>query len=169
MNWADFAAYAPELAALALEAFEEQHLAILGTLRADGWPRISPCEVYFVDGELLLGMMPDSRKVTDLARDNRITVATPQAEQTPKHGDSKLYGRAIAVTDAGVRERFADAQEAAIEWRPPSDIPLFALDIDSAAYISFGEGRRALRWTASEGEVAMHHPEDDEVTSEDSS
>ena len=43
MKWSDFAEAAPELAALAREAFDEQHLSILGTLRANGWPRVSPC------------------------------------------------------------------------------------------------------------------------------
>ncbi len=78
MNWQEFAESAPDLAALGREVFDEQHLCLVGTLRADGWPRLNPCEIYFVDGELLLGMMPNSRKAHDLVRDPRITVITPQ-------------------------------------------------------------------------------------------
>ena len=115
MNWNEFKSAAPHIGELAQQAFDDQHLAILGTLRGDGWPRISPCEVYFVGDEMLLGMMPRSKKVDDLRRDARITVVNGQEHREPKLGDIKLYGRAIEVTDADQRERFADAQEAVID------------------------------------------------------
>jgi hypothetical protein len=160
MRWRAFARAAPEIATLAREAFEEQHLCTLATLRSNGWPRISPNEVYFVGGQLLLGMMPGSRKARDLLRDPRITVVNGQADRIPARGDVKLYGRAIEVRDPGLRERFADAQEAAIGWRPPEPFHLFALDVASAGYISFGEGRRMLRWSADRGVERLRHPED---------
>jgi hypothetical protein len=160
MKWDEFAAAAPELAQLGREAFEEEHLAILGTLRKDGWPRISPCEAYFVDGELLLGMMPNSRKVFDLRRDDRITVVNGQAERIPRRGDFKLHGHAREILDETLREHLADAQEAAIDWRPPTEAPTFAVDILTASYISFGEGRRLLRWAPEHGLEQLPHPED---------
>lgn len=140
MRWDEFAATAPELAALGREAFEEQHLSILGTLRRDGWLRLSPCEIYFVDGELLLGMMPGSLKAHDLRRDDRITVVNGQAERIPERGNFKVYGRATEVFDQPLRDRLANAQEAAIDWRPTDPSHFFAVDILSASYISFGEG-----------------------------
>ncbi len=118
MNWQEFESAAPELAALGKQAFDEQHLCILGTLRADGRPRVSPCEVYFVGGELMLGMMRDSRKSLDLRRDPRITVVNGQAERIPRFGDFKIYGRAIEVTDAAQREAYGQTIFAAIDWRP---------------------------------------------------
>ena len=160
MKWNEFAGATPELAQLGREAFEDDHLAILGTLRRDGWPRISPCEVYFVDGELMLGMMPNSRKVFDLRRDDRVTVVNGQAERIPRRGDFKLYSHAREILDQRLREHFADAQEAAIEWRPPADVPMFAVDILTASYISFGDGRRLLRWTPDHGLEELRHPED---------
>ena len=99
MNWLEFKNSAPEIGKLAQQAFDEQHLAILGTIRKDGWPRISPCEVYFVDEQMLLGMMPMSAKVRDLRRDARITVVNGQENRIPKQGDVKLYGRAHELTD----------------------------------------------------------------------
>ena len=159
MNWQEFKNAAPQIGALAQQAFDEQHLAILGTLRVDGWPRVSPCEVYFVDGEMLLGMMPRSKKVDDLRRDARITVVNGQENREPKLGDVKLYGTAIEVTDHDQRERLADAQEALIDWRPPGNAPVFAVDIEHASYISFGDRRRLLIWTPSAGEVEREHPE----------
>ena len=160
MRWADFADAAPELAALGLGGFGEQNLCLIGTLRADGWPRLSANEVYFVGGELLLGMMRGSRKSNDLDRDARITVMTPQCDREARRGDFKAYGRAVPVTDTGLRERYADTIEAAIEWRPEEPYPLFAVDVESAAYISFGPGRRLLRWTPSGGLERLRHPDD---------
>lgn len=162
MKWEEFVAAAPSLAALAQEAFDDQHVAILGTLRSDGRPRISPCEVYFTDGELLLGMMPNSKKVDDLRRDSRVTVVNGQEHREPRFGDVKIYGSAREVTDSDVRRRFGDQQYALIEWRPPDDVPIFAVDIESASYISFGPGRRYLRWSSGRGEEELTHPEADE-------
>lgn len=160
MRWGDFANLAPDLAALGSALLDDQHLCLIGTLRADGWPRISANEVYFVDGELLLGMMRASRKAADLDRDARITVMTPQAEREAKHGDFKLYGHAVPVSDPGLRDRYGDTIFAAIGWRPEDPYPLFAVDIDSAAYISFGHDRRLLRWTPAVGVERLRHPDD---------
>ncbi|HEY5519234.1 MAG TPA: pyridoxamine 5'-phosphate oxidase family protein [Candidatus Limnocylindrales bacterium] len=161
MNWKDFESAAPMISAFAFEAFNDDHLAILGTLRANGWPRVSPCEVYFVDGELLLGMMPNSAKALDLRRDPRITVVNGQEQRTPKRGDVKLYGTAREITheQQQLRDRFADAQEAVIDWRPTDPFHLFALDILTASYISFGEGKRYIRWSPERGEETLPHPE----------
>jgi len=74
MRWSQFAGAAPELAKLGHDAFDQQHLCLVGTIRANGWPRISPNEFYFVEGDMLLGMMPGSLKARDLQRDPRITV-----------------------------------------------------------------------------------------------
>ena len=162
MNWREFLDAAPQIGAFAAEAFNDDHLAVLGTLRANGWPRVSPCEVYFVDGEMLFGMMVDSAKALDLRRDPRISVVNGQEHREPKRGDIKLYGRAREITHERheLRERFADAQEAAIDWRPPEPFPLFAIDIESASYLSFGEGHRYLRWSPARGEEELRHPDD---------
>jgi hypothetical protein len=160
MNWASFSASAPELAAVFERAMSETGICLLGTIRGDGWPRISPNEVYLVQGELMLGMMWQSMKARDLARDSRITVATPQCDKDAKGGDLKLYGRVIEVSDAALRKAHADIQEAAINWRPTEPYHLFRLEIESAGFISFGEDRKLLRWTANGGVESLKHPED---------
>jgi len=159
VNWGDFEASAPELAELGLAGFREQNLCLIGTLRGDGWPRISANEVYFVDGELMLGMMPASRKVSDLERDPRLTVMTPQCDREAKRGDFKLYGRARVVTDPEQREAYGKTIFAAIGWRPEEPYPLFGVDVESASYISFGERRRLLRWTPEGGVRELRHPD----------
>ena len=160
MNWADFEAAAPELAAVGLAGFREQNLCLVGTLRADGWPRVSPCEIYLVDGDLLLGMMRDSKKAADLVRDARLTVMTPQCDREAKRGDFRIYGRGIPITDPERRRRFADVLYEAIQWRPLDPYPLHAVDIESASYISFGDQHRLLRWTRERGFEALIHPDD---------
>lgn len=160
VRWADFERAAPELAALGLEGFREQNLCLVGTLRADGWPRISPVEVYVANGDLMLGMMPSSRKVADLRRDPRLTVMTPQCDREAKRGDVKLYGRAVEVTDPEARERYGQTIYAAIGWRPDEPFPLYALDIESASYIAFGTSQRLLRWSADRGLERLRHPDE---------
>ncbi len=160
MRWAEFEAAAPDLAALGLAGFREQNLCLVGTLRADGWPRISPNEVYFLDGDLQLQMMRASRKAADLERDPRLTVMTPQCDREATRGDFKVYGRAVAITDPERRRRFGDTIFAAIGWRPLEPYPLYAVDIESAAYIDFADDHRLLRWTPAGGSEMLVHPDD---------
>jgi hypothetical protein len=160
MNWRRFTAEAPELAALGLERLERRDLCLLGTLRRNGWPRISPCEVYIVEGEILLGMMWKSTKALDLLRDPRLTLHTLHCDREGTEGDFKLYGRAIDAPDPTIRRLYGDVLEARIEWRPTEPFHLFSLDVQSAGYIEFGAGRRALRWTSDRGVERVRHPEE---------
>ena len=44
-NWSAFRLQAPELAGHGEERFDRTGLCLLGTIRKNGWPRISPVEV----------------------------------------------------------------------------------------------------------------------------
>ena len=159
MNWTEFAATAPELAEFGQDRINSTRLVTLGTIRADGWPRVSRCEAYVVDGELLLGMMWQSKKALDLLRDPRITVATVQADREPVYGDLKLYGFAVDVPDPGHRQAYADTVFAAISWRPSEPYHLFSVDIARAGFISFGENQKLMRWSVEGGVEIMRHPD----------
>jgi hypothetical protein len=74
LSWSEFAAPAPELAALGKERFDQTGLILLGSIRKNGWPRISPVEPIISEGRLYLGMMWQSRKALDLLRDPRCVV-----------------------------------------------------------------------------------------------
>ncbi|CAN5662489.1 pyridoxamine 5'-phosphate oxidase family protein [soil metagenome] len=148
------------MAALGLARFERSGLALVGSLRRDGSPRISPVEPYVVAGELALGMMPNSRKALDLLRDPRLTVHSTACDRDGSEGDFKVYGQAFDVPDAVLRKAYGDATEARIDWRPEGPFHLFVVDIESAGYIEFGEGRRAMRWTRSGGFQRLRHPDD---------
>ena len=146
MNWAEFAGAAPELARWGEERFKKTGLALVGTVRKDGLPRISPVEPLIVDGQLYLGMMWRSRKALDLLRDPRCLVQTTVRDREDRAGELKLRGRAVDVQDPVVVERYCRALQEAIDWRPEGQFHLFALDIERADLIRYQEnGDQVLR------------------------
>ena len=53
--------------------------------------------------------------------------------------DLKLRGRAVDVQDPAAIERYCQALQEAIDWRPEGQFHLFALEIESAAFIKYME------------------------------
>jgi len=147
MRWSDFAAACPELAQLGEERFRGREVMLLGTLRKNGWPRITPVEMDFVDGELLVGMMWRSPKALDLLRDPRYAAHSVVTNRSGEEGDFKLYGRARAIDDPGRRAAYRAAIKTRIDWEPAEpNYHLFALEIESAGFVIFGEGAYSLAW-----------------------
>ncbi len=100
--WRKFASEAPDLAERVSSLFTAHKHHTMATLRADGSPRISGTEVRFEGGELILGMMPGTRRAADLRRDPRValhthTVDPTDEEQEPWPGDAKVAGRGVEV------------------------------------------------------------------------
>jgi hypothetical protein len=133
-TWATFRQGDPNLAAVAEARMAEDGLVLVGTLRANGWPRISPVEPLIVGGELYLGMMWRSRKAVDLLADSRCVVHTTVKDRAGLEGDVKIYGRARDVVDPDERERYGVALEVAIGWRPDGDFHLFAVDVTEVGF-----------------------------------
>ncbi len=71
LDWRDVETGAPEIARLGAARLSAARIAMLGTLRRDGSPRISPVEPYLVNGRLLVGAMTWSAKAADIRRDPR--------------------------------------------------------------------------------------------------
>ena len=139
--WGEFAALAPELAALGEGQFARTGLAMVGTLRRDGWPRISPVEPFFVEGQLYVGMTWRSVKALDLLRDSRCVVHSTVSDREGTEGEFKVYGRAVAITDLDERSRFADAVHAAIGFRPEEPaFHCFAIAVESVAFSQLRNG-----------------------------
>lgn len=152
MRWDEFARAAPELAQLGAERFTTHELLLLGTLRPSGWPRISPVELDFVDGELLTGMMPHSPKALDLLRDPRYVAHSVVTSRLGTEGDFKLYGRARAVDDPERRAAYRAAIKARIDWEPTEpNYHLFALEVESAGFVVFGDDAFGMAWDAERG------------------
>jgi hypothetical protein len=159
MHWKEFADACPEIAERAEERFRTDQLVMLGTLRADGSPRISPCELDFAAGHLFLGMMWRSRKALDLRRDPRIVVHSIQSDREASVADIKLYGHAVEILEPELRSAFHDAILARIDWAPAEpNHHLFALDVLDAGYISFPE-KLVLSWDRETGLRAPAFPE----------
>lgn len=151
MRWDEFAAAAPELAQLGEERLRSRELCLVGTLRRNGWPRISPVEPEFVEGELMLGMMWRSPKALDLLRDPRVVVHSTLTDRHDLSGDIKLYGRALPVEDAPRREAHRRTIQARIDWAPPEPYHVFAVDIEEAGWVTFAEPRFGMAWSAERG------------------
>jgi hypothetical protein len=158
MRWEEFARAATELAKLGEERFERAGLCLVGTLRRDGWPRISPVEPYVARGELLLGMIWQSYKARDLLRDPRVVIHSVVSDRHGSEGDFKLYGQTLNVEEPEVRESYADATEARIDWRPTEPYHLFSVDIESAGFIIAAPEHYGLRWNPREGSVRFSLP-----------
>ena len=89
---------------------------MLGTLRSDGSPRISPCELDIAEGHLFFGMMWRSKKALDLLRDPRCVVHSVTCDRMGTDGDLKLYGRMIDVHEPALRQAYQAAIKARIDW-----------------------------------------------------
>jgi hypothetical protein len=152
VTWEEFTAVCPELAALGEQRFRRQELCMLGSLRRNGWPRMSPCEPDFIAGEILLGMMWRSPKALDLLRDARCALHSCTSDRAGAQGDFKLYGRARAIDDPALRAQYRETIFARIEWAPTEpNYHLFAIDVESAGFVIFGEERYGLAWNRERG------------------
>lgn len=150
-TWQQFHEADPDFAELADGRIDGEGLVLVGTIRQNGWPRISPVEPLIVDGVLYLGMMWQSKKALDLLRDPRCVVHSIVRDRAGTDGDVKVYGRAVDVADPGVREQYGAALEARIGWRPEGDFHLFAVDLTEVGYfVVEGEGHRTRTWRASD-------------------
>jgi hypothetical protein len=152
VSWSRLEAEAAELAALARARLEDPGVALLGTLRSDGSPRISPIGPFFAAGELLLGVMARSGKARDLRRDPRCvlhsTLSGPGTLSGPDAGqpDVKLYGR-VERSDAG---------GGWWEGRPPGDADVYRVVVEEAVVVEWdvrAERMRLRRWSPAGGET----------------
>ncbi|CAM5673399.1 Pyridoxamine 5'-phosphate oxidase putative domain-containing protein OS=Streptomyces glaucescens OX=1907 GN=SGLAU_20565 PE=4 SV=1 [Streptomyces glaucescens] len=123
-NWGAFSRAEPELAKTVEERFGAFTHHILATLRRDGSPRTTGLEVRFLDGELWLGMMPNSLKALDLRRDPRFALQANPGEGTGMGGgDVRVSGRAFEVTDPEVKAAYTK------EVEPPEQFHLFRTEL----------------------------------------
>ena len=160
VNWQAFKESAPELASKAEELFEQTGVVLLGTLRKDGSPRISPVEPLFVEGELQLGMMWQSLKALDLLRDPRCTVHNcityrMAKKFRPTSSSSALRcGVASDIQDLDRRKRYCEELHKKIGWAPkePKFHVFEIVDIESAAYfVNEAQSRKVERFRAGDG------------------
>ncbi|MFC7625340.1 pyridoxamine 5'-phosphate oxidase family protein [Microlunatus sp. GCM10028923] len=91
-TWQEFAAAAPRVSSIFARRHQQaDRLCLLGTLRSDGYPRISPVEPCIFEGQLVIAGMPGTTKFLDLNRDPRFTL----------HNSIDDHDRAIASSVEG--------------------------------------------------------------------
>jgi hypothetical protein len=137
-TWSEVTRAAPELAAAAQRCFDAHVHKTLATLRADGSPRISGIEASFRDGELWLGMMPNSRKAQDLQRDPRFALHSATVDPEMAGGDAKLSGRALEVTDQETIDWFVGKEREDTGEEPPQPFHLFRVDVTEIVLTTLG-------------------------------
>jgi hypothetical protein len=149
VTWGEFRGGDPVFAGRCEERVDGVGLVLVGTLRRNGWPRISPVEPLITDGSLYLGMMWQSKKALDLLADPRCVVHSTVTDKSGTEGDVKVYGRAVDIVDPDERERYGVALHDRIGWRPAGDFHLFAVDIDEVGFFQVvDDGHEVRHWHA---------------------
>lgn len=120
-------------------------LALLGTIRADGSPRVSPIGVFFVAEELVVGVMANSGKAGDLRRDPRIALQSIVTAPDEGEPELKLYGRVEpSQADAG----WWEGRRAGVD--------VYAVLLEEVVYLEWdlvGGTFRLRRWLRGRGET----------------
>jgi hypothetical protein len=159
ISWHELETAAPPIARLGRQRLELSRVALLGTLRRDGSPRISPVEPYLSQGHLLFGAMSWSLKTRDLLRDPRCVLHSAITSPDGGEAEFKLYGRA---NEAPIEMR----QGCSHGWwqaQPFDAAVVFALSIDGATLVEWKlqEGRMVVRrWSERGGltETSRRYP-----------
>jgi len=150
-NFADLTASAPTIAGFLRDRIAKTGLCLLGTTRADGWPRVSPIELSLINGHLYMGSMPNAVKAQDLQRDGRCCLITPLADKDDLAGEVKVFCNAREVKGGDEWERvravFRDA--VGFDIGEPGVSHVFEFDIVAAAWQRVeGDDWRTTSWRA---------------------
>src|SRR5579871_167241 len=142
-TWDEFAIAAPRIA----DIFIQRHraaggLCFLGTLRPDGFPRISPMEPRVFEGQLWIGGMPGTAKFRDLVRDPRFSLHTATTDPEVTDGDAKVWGVVEDVPDEALHARYAEAlfEETGFDLRGQKFEHFFAAGLVGAAAVEVADG-----------------------------
>ncbi len=152
-TFADLTVAAPSIAAFFGDRTTATGLTLVGTVRRDGWPRVSPMELSILDGRLYVGSMPNAVKAQDLQRDARCCVLTPLADKDDLAGEAKLFCRAREIADPDewevLRAHFNSLNDFDLGELGGSHV--FELEIESAAWQRVeGESWRTTSWQSGE-------------------
>ncbi len=140
-RWVDVEREVPELAARVHTIYDAHKHKTIGTIRADGAPRVSGIEADFWNDELWLGSMPNSQKSADLKRDPRFALHNAPVDTEMKRGDAKLSGRVEVAGDdvfATYVEHLREQAEPG-EPFPEERFDLFRADVTELVVVSLGD------------------------------
>jgi hypothetical protein len=153
VTWSALEVAAPVIADRGKECLGRVGLALLGTLRSDGWPRIGPVEPHVTGQRLLIGVMARSLKARDLARDPRCTLQSVVSDPHSGEPELKLYCRAVEATAAPPGAWWTG--------RPAGEVHVFELEIEQAAFVEWDIERGEMRitsWSTAHDVRTATHP-----------
>jgi hypothetical protein len=149
MTWAALEASAPDLAREGWTRFARTKVALLGTIREDGSPRISPVEPFLIQQTLVIGVMA-SPKLDDLRRDPRCELHSSVSNIDGSEGEFKVRGRSTATDDPAILGH-PDAWWAG---RPRDRYGVFTVDVEEAILVTWSPAQDRMttaRWTPEAG------------------
>jgi hypothetical protein len=97
LRWSRFAAEAGDIANDIANLIHRFRFAFVGTIRQDGTPRISPVETHVVDQDLVMVMIPRTRKAADLRRDNRVVLQSRLSIERIRHPSTSFEDGACVL------------------------------------------------------------------------
>ena len=140
-DWKTFTQHAPEIAAFG-KARLSNGVAYLGTLRADGSPRVHPVTPIIGD-DLFLFMEPTSPKGKDLQRDSRYTLHCAVEDSSGGGGEFYVRGRGTLSDNPLMRDQAIKASS----YAPQERYILFVLTVEFAFMNVYEQGKpNTLRW-----------------------
>ncbi|HLY27602.1 MAG TPA: pyridoxamine 5'-phosphate oxidase family protein [Aggregatilineales bacterium] len=143
-SWAEFSRKAPDFAEFGRTRFQSG-VAYLGTLRADGSPRVHPV-TPIIGEQLYLFMDPTSPKGKELQRDPRYILHCAVEDMNGGGGEFYVRGRATLTGDPLIREQAIRAAS----YVPQERYILFTLSIEFAFMNTYVGGKaNPRRWQAS--------------------
>jgi hypothetical protein len=143
ISWKEFAQQAPELARFGKTRFASG-VAYLGTVRADGSPRVHPVTPILGE-QLFLFMEPTSPKGKDLQREPRYTLHCSVEDSSGGGGEFYVRGRATLVDDPHIREQAVLVSS----YVPQDRYILFILTVEFAFMNRYVDGNPTpQRWRA---------------------
>jgi hypothetical protein len=157
-GWRELELGAPTIARLGLTRLSCPRVALLGTLRRDASPRISPVEPCIAEGQLLIGAMAWSGKAADLRRDPRYVLHSAVADPDSGEGELKLSGAAAETS-----HHHRSAAQAWWSASPPDKAVVFCLGIEQAVFVEWDTGHALMtvhRWSPRGGytQARRHYP-----------
>jgi hypothetical protein len=136
MRWADVERQQPRFAAVARDRLAGPGVVLVGSIRRDGAPRISPVEPLFWNGDLWLPMGLGTLKARDLRRDPRVLVHSIVTGREGTDGEIKVRGRAVREDEPQLNARVAGVIADELGWRPEAGrFHLFRIEVDEVTFI----------------------------------
>jgi hypothetical protein len=165
-SWADVRRDDPRLVEVGEHRLLSPGVVLVGTIRRDGTPRVSPVEPVVLDGELWLCMMLGSTKARDLRRDPRVLVHSMVTGRDGAGGEFKVRGLARPITDIAAQRHYADEVATRLGWHAePGRCHLFVVDISDITFIRYDAetgDQYVTRWPGGL-QYVRHHTSDTSV------